>query len=85
MNNLNEETVELKINPRETESVTIEIPKDVLEALQRVSTQRDMSAEALLKCYVGQGLRQDLSKHYSKNVLETTAQVLLQHIQSEAK
>ncbi len=81
MNNLSE----LKIKPRKTESVTINIPKDVLEALRRVSTQKDMSMEALLKFYVGQGLRQDLSKHYSEHVLETTAQVLSQHIQSEAE
>ncbi len=85
MNNLNEEAVELKIKPRETESVTVEIPKDVLEALRRVSSYKDMSMEALLKFYLGQGLRQDVSKHYSEHVLETTAQVLSQHIQSETK
>jgi hypothetical protein len=48
-----------------------------------VAASRDMSVEALLKFYIGQGLRQDLAKLFSERVLETTAQVLARHIQSE--
>lgn len=44
-----------------------------------------MSVEALLKFYVGQGLRQDLAKLFSDRLLESTAQVLARHIQSEAE
>lgn len=46
-----------------------------------------MSVSALLKFYIdyiGQGLREDLAKLFSNKVLEVTAQVLSQHIQSEA-
>ncbi len=42
-----------------------------------------MPLEALVKFYIGQGLRQDLAKLFSDRVLETTAQVLARHIQSE--
>ena len=55
---------------------------DTLEALQKVAATRDMSAQALLKFYIGQGLRQDLAKHYADHLLETTAQVLGRHLDS---
>ena len=42
-----------------------------------------MSVEALLKFYIGQNLRQDLAKLFSDRVIESTAQVLARHIQSE--
>jgi transcriptional regulator of met regulon len=63
--------------------VTISIPKDTLRSLKKVATNRDILVEALLKFYVGQGLRQDLTRLFSDRVLETTAQVLARHIQSE--
>ncbi|WP_225894157.1 hypothetical protein [Atlanticothrix silvestris] len=44
-----------------------------------------MSCEALLKFYIGQGLRQDVAQLFSNRVLEATAQVLARHIQSEAE
>ena len=42
-----------------------------------------MSVEALMKLYIGNGLRQDLGTLFSTHVLETTAQVLARHLQSE--
>ncbi len=36
-----------------------------------------------LKFYIGQGLRQDLAKRFSSQLLDSTAQVLARHIQSE--
>ena len=50
-----------------------------------MAANRDMSYEALLKLYIGQGLRQDLTKMFSNRILETTAQVLAKHINSEAE
>lgn len=78
-----DDTPPLRFRPRATESVTLEIPADTLDALRRVATQRDMSDVALLKFYIGQGLRQDLSHLFAERVLETTAQVLARHLQSE--
>ena len=74
---------ELHFRPRATESVSLQIPADTLASLKKVAANRDMSYQALLKLYVGQGLRQDLARMLADRVLETTAQVLAQHIQSE--
>jgi hypothetical protein len=73
----------LHIRPRPVEVVSIEIPTDTLASLQKVAESRDMSYQALIKFYIGQGLRQDLSKLFSDRVLETAAQVLARHISSE--
>ena len=78
-----EEALKIRIRPRETDTVSIEIPRDTLESLKKVAASRDMSYQALVKFYVGQGLRQDVSKLFADRVLETTAQVLTQHLQSE--
>lgn len=78
-----EETLKLHIRPRDTDTVSIEIPQDTLESLRKVAASRDMSYQALVKLYVGKGLRQDVSKLFADRVLETTAQVLTQHLRSE--
>jgi hypothetical protein len=46
---------------------------------------QNLSDEALLKLYIGQGLRQDLAKQFGDRVLETTAQVLAKHLTSETE
>jgi hypothetical protein len=51
--------------------------------LKKVAVNRDMTLDGLLKFYIGQNLRQDLAKLFSERVLESTAQVLARHIQSE--
>ena len=78
-----EEELTLKLRPRPTETVSIPIPTDTLKSLKKVASNREMSVEALLKFYIGQGLRQDLAKQFSSQLLDSTAQVLARHIQSE--
>ncbi len=78
-----EEQFELHIRPRAVEQIPLEIPKDTLESLKQVAASRDMSYHALLKFYIGQGLRHDISQLFADRFIETTAQVLSQHIQSE--
>lgn len=78
-----EENLKLHLRPRVTEAVSIQVPVDVLESLRKVADSREMPLEALLRLYIGRGLRQDLTKLFSERVLETTAQVLARHIQSE--
>ena len=80
--NLPEEEFTLQLHLRSQETVSVEIPKDTLDSLKKIAQNRDMSTEALLKFYIGQGLRQDLAKLFSNRVLEATAQVLARHIQS---
>ncbi|MCC6499403.1 MAG: hypothetical protein IT313_03945 [Anaerolineales bacterium] len=79
-----EEGFELKVRLRESKPVTIHIPSDTLTSLEKIAAGRDMSVEALLKLYIGQAMRQDLAKLSADRVMEKTAQVLKQHIQSEA-
>jgi len=78
-----EEGFELRFRPRAAETVSIEIPKDALDSLKKVAAIRDMSYQALLKFYIGQGLRQDLSRLFADSVLDRAAEVLAKHIQSE--
>ncbi len=78
-----EEGYVLKPRPRPSEDVTLRLPLDALTSIDRIAASRDMSREALIKFYIGQGLRQDLAKLYGERVLEKTAQVLTKHLQSE--
>lgn len=77
MSNLDEdlelpEELELKVRPRESETVSIRIPKDTLESLKKIAVQRDMPLEALLKFYIGKCLRQDLSQRLVNQGLDST-------------
>jgi hypothetical protein len=89
MQTLNEETPQaeegfaLHLRPRSSAALTIEVPADVLASVEKVAASRDMTVTALLKLYIGQELRQDLTKLFADQVLEKTAQVLTRHIQSE--
>ncbi len=78
-----DDAIELHIRPRPVESVSMDVPKETLNSLKRVAANKDMSCEALIKLYIGQGLRQDLSKQFGERVLETTAHVLARHLQSD--
>ena len=78
-----EEGFELRLRPRATTTLSIRIPVDTLASLEKVAANRDMLPEALAKLYIGQGLRQDLARLFADRVLETTAQVLTRHLQSE--
>ncbi len=77
---MSEETI--RIHPRESEAVSLPIPKETIISLQKIAAIRDMSMEALLRFYIGQGLRQDMSRLFSDHVLQTTAQVLARHLES---
>ncbi|MDB9375060.1 MULTISPECIES: hypothetical protein [Nodularia] len=79
----NHEELKLQLRPRATEVVSLNIPTDTLASLKEVAASKDMSLEALLKFYIGQGLRQDISKLFNERLLDKTAQVLSRHIQSE--
>lgn len=63
-----EEGFTLKFYPRETKTVELEISVDTLVALESKAKERDLPLEALLKFYIGQGLRQDLSQEEAKEL-----------------
>ena len=82
MKKLDREKPTLRIRPRETETLSLKVPRDAIASLDRVAAQRNMSRDALLKLYIGQGLRQDLSQQYAERVLATAATVLARHLES---
>lgn len=59
---ITEEGFALKFYPRETRTITLELSTDTLEALEKVAKRKDLPLRALLKLYIGQGLRNDLSQ-----------------------
>ncbi|KAB8332028.1 hypothetical protein SD80_021170 [Scytonema tolypothrichoides VB-61278] len=63
-----EKELELHLRSRAAETVSIRIPTDTLESLKKVANSKDMSPEALIKFYIGQGLRQDLAKLFSEKM-----------------
>ncbi len=59
-----EETIlrglEAAIAARKTEVVSVCMPVSVIESLRKTAAERDTSIEALIRLYIGQGLRQEL-------------------------
>ncbi len=82
-----EEEIKLNIKSRETDAVLLQVPVDAMRSLVQVATSRDMSIDALLKFYIGQGLRQDVAKLFNdrllEKTLETTSVVLARHLDSK--
>ena len=74
---------ELHMRLRPSTMVTLKLPADTYATLQEVATNRDMEVEALLKLYIGQGLRHDIAQRFADRVLDLTAQVLARHGQSQ--
>lgn len=82
MSNPDEITI-LRVHPRPSEEVILSIPQTALASIREVAETRDMSPEALMRFYIGQGLRQDVARLFSERVLEKTERVLERHIHSE--
>ena len=62
----NSKEFDLKLHPRPKEAIALDIPKDTLELLKKIADTREMSVEALIKFYIGQGLRQEISNERVK-------------------
>ena len=60
-----EEDIKLNIKSRATEAILLQIPVDAMRSLEEVAASRDMSIDALLKFYIGNGLREDKAKLFS--------------------
>ncbi|HYH83803.1 MAG TPA: hypothetical protein VEX86_28685 [Longimicrobium sp.] len=54
------------LRPRPSRSVEIVMPTDVTDTLNELAEARDMPFEALVRLYVGQGMRQDVSKRWGE-------------------
>jgi hypothetical protein len=73
----------LRFHPREEEVVSLALPVAALAKIDRIAERRAMSRKALLRSYIGEGLREDLAQNYANELLANTKQVLAQHLQSE--
>jgi hypothetical protein len=60
-----DEITNLVFRPRPSEDVVLSIPLDALASIREIAAERDMSPEALLKLYIGQGLRQDIARRFA--------------------
>ena len=76
------EQVEIWWRKPESKSVAIDLPKTAIASLKKVVQNKDMSVKALLKFYIGQGLRQDLSDLSVNQLLGAVAEVLGEHLGS---
>ncbi|CAN5623437.1 hypothetical protein BH24ACI2_BH24ACI2_15580 [soil metagenome] len=65
---ITEEGFVLKFYPRKTKEISLQLSTDVVDLLRKKAEEREMPLEALLKFYIGQGLRQDLSKEEAKEL-----------------
>ena len=75
---------EVRHRPRPVKTVPLTLPSDVIASLQKVAERRGMgSYEALMKFYIGQGLRDDLARLFYDRVLVQAAEVLARHNHSE--
>lgn len=78
-----EEGFELVFRERPSQEIKIRLPVDVVASLEQVAASRDMTVEAIIRFYIGQSLRNDLSKLFADRVLEKTELVLTRHLNSE--
>ncbi len=73
----------LKFREQETIELNLDIPIKAMKSLQRMAERRNLPLEAVVKFYIGQGLRLDTANFFSGNILEKTEEVLSRHLQSK--
>jgi len=66
---ITEEGFELKFYPQEMEEISISLPKLTLDAMEKIAERKDLPLKALLKFFIGQGLRNELSPEEAKELL----------------
>ena len=65
---ITEEGYVLKPYPEEKEEVTIGIPRQTYQALEKIAERKDFSLNTLIKSYISQGMRQDLTEKESSEL-----------------
>jgi len=65
-----DEITDLVFRPRPSEDVVLSIPVDALASIREIAAERDMPPEALLRFYIGQGLRQDIARRFSERSVD---------------
>lgn len=57
-----------KTSKNRPDEISISISPETLEFLERIARRKDLPLKALLKLYIGQGLRQDLNEEEAKEL-----------------
>ena len=73
----------LILRPRPSITVALDIQADSCETLTRVAESRAMSPDALLKFYIGQGLRQDAARWFAAQIYLETERIILRRFTPE--
>lgn len=61
-----------RLRPEPFEDVTIRIPLKAMIPIREIAEERDMSVEALLRYYIGFGLRADVVRRWEERNREET-------------
>ena len=69
--------------PRKAETLSVLVPENVMKSLKKIADRRGTSVDALVRLYLGQCLRKDLSELFKNTVLERTEEVLKQRLDSD--
>lgn len=73
----------MRLKERATTDLTLDLPDTVLTSLEEVASIKGMSLRALVRLYIGEGLREDLAHMSANRVANATAEVLLEKLESE--
>ena len=65
--------------------VSLRIPLDTLEQLKEVAASKDLGYQSLLKLYMGEGLRKDLSALKTHSLMNETESLLRKHLRNDRK
>ena len=75
----------LEIKERPSKMVSIRIPLDTLEQLKEVAVSRELGYQSLLKLYIGEGLRRDITEMKKHTILNETENLLRKHLDDDKK
>ena len=75
----------LEIKERPSKMVSLRIPVDTLEQLREVAESKDLGYQSLLKLYIGEGLRKDLSAMKTHSLMNETENLLRKHLSNDRK
>ena len=77
--------VNITLRRRPSKMVSIRVPKDTLEHLKLIATQKELGYQSLLKLYIGEGLRRDLAESSRDRIIAKTVAIVRKHFGDEKK
>ena len=75
----------LEIKERPSKMVSLRIPLDTLEQLKVVAASKELGYQSLLKLYIGEGLRKDITTMKANTLINKTENLLRKHLDDDRK